>query len=33
MYDFYKLYYPFKVISAWWGDGLTAEEQAGFPLH
>ena len=32
MYDFYKVYYPYKVIAAWWGDGLTADEQAGFPI-
>ena len=33
IYDFYRPYYPFKVMSAWWGDGMSAEEQAGFPLN
>lgn len=32
MYDFFRVYYPYKVTAAWWGDGLSADEQAGFSL-
>lgn len=30
IYDFWTIWYPYKDISAWWGQNLTAEEQMGF---
>jgi TRAP-type mannitol/chloroaromatic compound transport system substrate-binding protein len=30
MHDFMELWYPYKTISAWWGTGLTADEQLGY---
>ena len=32
IYEFYEAYYPFRVMSAPWGEGMTADEMAGFPL-
>ena len=31
-YKFYKIWYPYKKISRWWGEDLTPEQMAGFPL-
>jgi TRAP-type mannitol/chloroaromatic compound transport system substrate-binding protein len=30
MYDFMEIWYPYKSISAWWGQKLEPEEQMGF---
>jgi TRAP-type mannitol/chloroaromatic compound transport system substrate-binding protein len=30
LYKFMELWYPYKTIGAWWGDGLTPEQQLGF---
>ena len=30
LYKFMELWYPYKDISGWWGDGLTVEQQLGF---
>ena len=30
MWEFMALWYPYKSIGAWWGEGLTPEEQMGF---
>lgn len=30
MHDFMELWYPYKAMSAWWGQGLSPEEQMGF---
>lgn len=30
MHDFMELWYPYKSKAAWWGQGLTAEQQMGF---
>ena len=30
MWDFMAIWYPYKTIAAWWGDGLTPEQQMGF---
>jgi len=29
-YDFWTIWYPYKTISAWWGEGLSPKEQLGF---
>jgi TRAP-type mannitol/chloroaromatic compound transport system substrate-binding protein len=30
LYKFMEVWYPYKTIGAWWGDGLTPEQQLGF---
>lgn len=30
MWEFMALWYPYKTIAAWWGEGLAPEEQMGF---
>ncbi len=30
LYEFMKIWYPYKDLSAWWGTGMTPEEQLGF---
>ena len=30
MYDFMEIWYPYKAMSAWWGQKLKPEEQMGF---
>lgn len=30
LYKFMELWYPYKTMSGWWGDGLTPEQQMGF---
>ena len=30
--NFYKVWYPYKNISRWWGEDLTPDQMAGFPL-
>ena len=30
IYDFWKIWYPYKSMSAWWGQNLKPEEQMGF---
>ncbi len=32
LYDFYELYYPYKSLTAWWGDNLTPSQAAGFEI-
>ena len=30
MHGFMEIWYPYKAKAAWWGQGLTAEQQLGF---
>ncbi len=30
IYEFMEVWYPYKTIAAWWGTGLTPEEQLGY---
>ena len=30
LYKFMEVWYPYKTMGAWWGDGLTPEQQMGF---
>jgi hypothetical protein len=30
LYKFMEVWYPYKTIAAWWGTGLTPEQQMGF---
>ncbi|MBU2054308.1 MAG: TRAP transporter substrate-binding protein DctP [Proteobacteria bacterium] len=30
LYKFMEVWYPYKTLGAWWGDGLTPEQQLGF---
>ncbi len=30
IYKFMEVWYPYKTTAAWWGDGLTPEQQMGF---
>ena len=30
LYQFMEVWYPYKTMGAWWGDGLTPEQQMGF---
>ncbi len=30
LYKFMEVWYPYKAMSAWWGDGLTAEQWLGY---
>ncbi|MGE4273448.1 MAG: TRAP transporter substrate-binding protein DctP [Desulfitobacterium sp.] len=30
--NFQEMWYPYKDMSAWWGRGLTVEQQLGYPL-
>ncbi len=30
LYRFMEIWYPYKTTAAWWGDGLTPEQQLGF---
>lgn len=32
LYNFYKLWYPYKTLTAHWSDGMTADEMAGFDI-
>ena len=32
LYNFYKLWYPYKTLSEHWSEGMTAEEMAGFEI-